>query len=315
MILASTAAALASSVATAALDASASAHTSAAAEATNAIAAIIESTVPSAVASILPSGVTTTTPVSAIPAVDLPGTIEVTAAFFGGLAGGLAGVKHRLDLVGVLALGITVGLGGGIIRDVLLQKYGVYAFQNPRLLLAATLAGLIAFYFSSGAGRFKGLLLMVDTISLGLFVFIGADKALLASEPAVTAILLGTITGVGGGVVRDLLLDVVPRILRPGNFYALAAVNGSIVYVGATAWLGVVKPVAGILSLLVVVALRYLSLRLGWTTPEPRDLTPRVEQLPEPLRGPSHLMHKALTRIDRAILPRDDKKRPPDPRA
>lgn len=288
---------------TATASALASAGASATVESTSAIASIVQSAVPEAVASILPSGTTTTTPVTTA-AVVLPAGIEIAAAIAGGLNGGLAAVERRFDLIGTLILAVVVGLGGGILRDVLLQSHGIYALQNPRLVLTAIAAGLVAFYFLSFARRFRGLLFLIDALSLGLFAIAGSDKALLLGEPIVSAVLLGTVTCIGGGIMRDVLVDEVPRVMRRGNLNATAALAGSASYVLLVDWLNIVKPVAGLICFLLIVGLRMASVAFGWKSPAPRDLGPVVKKLPVgPVRDLVRAMIRVLDALDRSLLP------------
>jgi uncharacterized membrane protein YeiH len=276
MLLAATA--LAATASPAAV-ASASALSTLATGAPHGLSALVESTVPSAVASILPSLATTTAPVTQT-SVTIPAFMEVSATFAGALAGALVGVDRKFDLIGVTALAVFAGLGGGIIRDVLLQKYGIYALQNPRVLISALLAALLGFFFFTAARRARPLLFLIDALSLGLFCVVGSDKALLAGLTFLPAILLGTITSVGGGVIRDVLTDQTPQVLRPGGFYATASVTGATLYVLLVGWIGIVKPIAMVLTVAVVVSLRLLSEWLGWQSPTPTDLGPRFAAVP-----------------------------------
>ena len=232
------------------------------------------------VASALPSAATTSAPVTSV-AVQVPAAFEITATFAGALAGALVGVRLKFDLVGTMTLAVVSGLGGGIIRDVLLQKYGIYALENPRLLVAAIVAALVVFFFFSLADRLQWSLFLVDALSLGIFAAIGSDKALLAGLLVIPAILLGTITAVGGGVLRDVLTNDVPQVLRPGGFYASVAVAGSVTYVALVTWLNVVKPLALLATVALVVGLRLLTHWLGWQTPTATDLTPLIASAPQ----------------------------------
>jgi uncharacterized membrane protein YeiH len=231
------------------------------------------------VASTLPSFATTTAPVTSV-AAQVPPAFEITATFAAALAGALVGVKLRFDLVGVLTLAVISGLGGGIIRDVLLNT-DVYALQNPRLLAAALGAALVVFFFFSVADRLQWSLFLIDAISLGIFAAIGSDKALLAGLAIIPALLLGTITAIGGGLLRDVLTNDVPQVLRPGGFYASVAVAGCITYVGLVSWLNVVKPLALLVTVVLVVGLRLITYWLGWQTPTATDLTPLVASVPQ----------------------------------
>ena len=243
------------------------------------IESLVATVLPSIAASMLPSAVTTTVPVT-ISTVAIPPALEIASAFAGGLAGALTGVRRELDVVGVATLAVAAGLGGGIIRDVLLQKYGIYALENPHLLYSVLIAAALGFFFFAAASRIRPVLFVVDALALGLFACIGADKALLAGLAVLPAILLGTITSVGGGMLRDLLTDEMPQVLRPGSLYATAAVIGAMTYVALITWLNIVKPVATLLVVVLVLGLRILSQWLGWQSPTPTDLTPFVAAAP-----------------------------------
>jgi uncharacterized membrane protein YeiH len=277
------AAVVASHAATVALEASATTGTSA-------VESFITTTVPSLVASVLPSGVTTTAANAArVGAVTVPVAWDLLATFAGGLSGGLSAVRRKFDIVGVLTLAVVSGMGGGMIRDILLQSYGIAAFQDNRYLLVAVLAALVAFFFASFVHRLKTPVLYISAISLGLFVVVGADKALRAGLAVLPAIMLGTITATGGSVLRDLLSDEVPSILRPGALNSTAALIGSTAYVLCVSWLGVVKEFAALFAILLAVALRLMGLWRGWQGPVARDYTDAVRAFPRRLFGwPPH---------------------------
>jgi uncharacterized membrane protein YeiH len=290
---------LASAAATASSAASATASLAATATtaAPSGLEALVESTVPSAVAGFLPSLATTTTPITQS-LVTIPAYLEVSAAFAGALAGAIVGVERKFDIVGVATLAVVSGLGGGMIRDVLLQKYGIYALQNPRVLIATLVAALMGFFFFTAATKARPLLFLVDALSLGLFCVLGSDKALLAGLAFIPAILLGTITSVGGGVLRDVLTNQEPHVLQPGGFYATASALGATLYVLLVGWLNIVKPVAMIAVVLFVLSLRLLSEWLGWQSPIPMDLTPKVVAVP---RRVYHTSSAAFETVLRAI--------------
>lgn len=280
LMIASAASALASVVTTSAADVAAtSSAVATSAPATTTLGSIVTSVVPSFVASALPAGVTTTTPVTEV-RILLPPSFEVAAIFAGALAGGMVAVRRGFDILGVMTLALVSGLGGGIIRDLLLQKYGIFALDNPSALLAVLVGALIAAFFLTAAARLKPALLVFDTLSLSLFCLVGSDKALVAGLAAVPAILLGTITATGGGVLRDLLCDREPEILRRGSLYSTAALAGSTTYVVMATWLNFTKPIALASAALLAIALRLGSVLFGWESPEPVDLTERVASVP-----------------------------------
>jgi len=279
----STAAMLASAYSTASATliatATASAHATASIPATGSIESIVTSVVPSMIASALPSMLTTTTPVTAQP-VFLPVWFEVAAIFAGALAGGIHAVERRFDIVGVIVLALVNGLGGGIIRDLLLQNYGIFALENPRALWAVVFAALTAAFFLKVASRLKRGMVVIDAFSLALFCLAGSDKALVAGLTFGPAILLGVITATGGGVIRDILCDKEPEILRKGTLSATAALAGSTVFVTLVTWLNFSKPFAMLAGASVALILRVGSLWLGWESPAPVDLTDTVVGAP-----------------------------------
>ncbi len=247
--------------------------------ATGTLESLVTSVVPSIVASALPSGATTTIPVTLQP-VFLPVPFEVAATFTGALTGAMTAVSRRFDLTGLVVLALVNGLGGGITRDVLLQNHGIFALDNPRALLAVLAAAVVGAFFFAAAERIRPLLGVIDALSLGLFALVGADKALVAGLSPISAILLGTITAIGGGIIRDLLCDREPRVMRRGSLFAVAAVTGSTIFVTMLTWLHFAKPVAIVVSATVAIALRVGSLWLGWESPEPRDITMHVAGVP-----------------------------------
>jgi uncharacterized membrane protein YeiH len=213
----------------------------------------------------------------------MPGYIDLTAAFAGGLVGGLTAVEKHFDVTGVVTLAVVGGLGGGILRDVLLQNRGIWALSSSEPLIACLAAALVAAFLYELANKLRGALLITGALSMGLFAVAGTDKAMLAGLEWVPVILLGTITAIGGSVIQAMLLDQVPGVLKPGTLTATAAVAGAATYVLLVEWLGIVKPVAMAACVVIVVGLRLLSIWLGWESPTPNDLTGRMIALPKML--------------------------------
>lgn len=265
--------------ASAAAAVAASATATSAVEPTETIGSIISTSIPSIVASALPS-VTTTVPVTVAPLV-LPPSFEVAAIFAGALSGAMLAVNRKFDLTGVLVLALFTGLGGGLIRDVLLQDMGIFAFESPYAMIAVLAAAMMGAFFYSVAHRIRRVALIFDTASLALFCVVGADKALRAELSFVPAVLIGALTAVGGGVLRDLLIgSVPPQVLLRGSLTATAAAAGSLVYVTMAGWLDFEKGAALAAAGLVAFVLRAGSLYFGWESPGPRDLTPAVVAVP-----------------------------------
>jgi uncharacterized membrane protein YeiH len=202
--------------------------------------------------------------------------IELPAVIAGALAGALFGQKRGLDVIGILALALVSGLGGGILRDVLLSRIPL-ALQDPWYLWVVAAAALLGAFFAQVVNRLRFGLLLVDAVSLALFSVIGAQGGLSAGLPIPAAILLGTITGVGGSVLRDVLVgEAPPRMLRRGPPYAPAAFLGAALYVGLVAGLDVRKVVAQLLAVVLILLVRGVAQWRGWESLEPRDLTPSV---------------------------------------
>ena len=157
--------------------------------------------------------------------------LNLAGTFVFGLSGGLAAVRARLDLFGVVVLAAVVGLAGGITRDVLIGTPPA-TFRDWRYLAAAAAAGVVCFFAGRAMERAERSIMIFDALGLGLFAVTGATKALQFGLGPVQAILLGTITGVGGGMLRDVLLREVPTVLREG-LYAIPALLGATVLVVA----------------------------------------------------------------------------------
>ena len=155
--------------------------------------------------------------------------LNLAATFVFGLSGGLAAVRARLDLFGVIVLAAVVGLAGGITRDVLI---GVppETFRDGRYLAAAGGAGAVCFFARATIERLHRAVLVFDAIGLSLFCVTGASKALTVGLGPAQAIILGAITGIGGGILRDVLLREVPTVLR-SELYAIPALGGAAVVV------------------------------------------------------------------------------------
>ncbi|MBA8826464.1 putative membrane protein YeiH [Saccharopolyspora lacisalsi] len=159
--------------------------------------------------------------------------LDFTGTFAFALNGALTAVRAaRLDIVGVVALGMITALGGGILRDVLIDSVPPAAFRDWRYLVLAAGGGLVAFALSQWLHRLEVPINVLDAIGLSTFAVIGASKALGAGLGIGPAIILGAITGVGGGTIRDTLVRRIPSVLR-SDLYAIPALIGAAVTVGA----------------------------------------------------------------------------------
>ncbi len=191
--------------------------------------------------------------------------LDLLGTFVFGLSGGTLAVRRGLDLVGVLALSVAAALAGGMLRDVLIGATPVAALADARYLFAALAAGLVAFLAHPLVERLGKPVMAFDALGLGLFAVTGCRKALAYGLDPPAALLLGVLTAVGGGVVRDLLVAEVPRVLWQ-EVYALAALVGAgVVVLGETlGWPDAPLTLAGVAAAFV---LRVVSVRRGWSAP------------------------------------------------
>ena len=196
--------------------------------------------------------------------------LNLAGTFVFGLSGGLAAVRARLDLLGVVALAAVVALAGGIIRDLLIGTPPA-TFRDWRYLAAAAAAGLVCFFAGPALERIRRSVMVFDAFGLGLFAVTGATKALEYGLGPVQAILLGTLTGIGGGMLRDVLLGRVPTVLREG-LYAVPALLGAAVLVVAQQ-AGSTSPVFPVLGVMLCVVVRVIGLWFRVRLPAARTET------------------------------------------
>ena len=221
----------------------------------------------------------------------LPFWFEFAATVTGGLSGGMSAVRARYDIFGTVAIACITGMGGGIIRDILLQNYGLYAFQSPWFLLSCAVAGVVVFYFGKLATYLDPIVDLLDNISVALWAIIGASKSLSAGLTIIPSVVLGTITAIGGGISRDVLMNRPPVAFQTGPIYGSAALIGCIVYCPLKVN-GILPDSAGFLCAALIMALRYLSLIMGWRTKPPRDYSDRVvESVVRPARFIARKVH------------------------
>ena len=203
-----------------------------------------------------------------VDALSLPLILDLTGTFVFALSGAILAVRKDYDIVGVVVLAISAGLGGGIIRDVLLGDAPPRAIADSVYLLTAITAALLGFFLSSTIERLSASFRLLDALGLGFFAVAGTARSLDADIGAVQAILLGVVSGAGGGIVRDLLARDVPLVLR-GDVYALAALAGAAGY-WATDGVGLSDPIRSALGISLTVIVRVLAIRYGWQAPRPR---------------------------------------------
>jgi uncharacterized membrane protein YeiH len=196
---------------------------------------------------------------------------DLTGTFVFALSGATAAVKHRLDIFGILVLCFVTGNAGGITRDVMIGSIPPAAISEWRYVVVSILAGLIVFFGYPLINRLNSPVLLFDAAGLGLFCVAGADKALAFHAGPVAATLLGMVTGIGGGMVRDILLMEVPSVLRT-ELYAVAALLGAAFTVVGQRF-GMPLHLAAPIGAALCITLRLLALRYGWHLPVARYTT------------------------------------------
>lgn len=194
--------------------------------------------------------------------------LDLTGVFVFALSGGLLGVRKHLDIFGALVLAVTTGLGGGFVRDVLIGATPPAALQDWRYLLVPVVAGVLTFVFHPLFGRMERTVNIFDAAGLGLFCVTGAVKALNYGLGPVPAALMGLVTGIGGGMVRDLLAGRVP-IVFSSELYAIPALAGATwtVLTHQAGWNTWLVSVPGVL---LCFGWRMLALVRNWRSPLPR---------------------------------------------
>ncbi|MGY1624120.1 trimeric intracellular cation channel family protein [Geodermatophilus sp. SYSU D00965] len=229
----------------------------------------------------------------------VPAPFDLAAIVVGALTGGLLAAREGFAVSGVLLLAVSGGLGGGLIRDVLLGEGPVLALTNPAYLPTVAIAAMVTFYFSGWLSRLTGLLVVLDAVTLGFFTVIGAQKAQLAGLPSASVVFVGTVTAVGGAVIRDVLLAQRAEIVQPGPYNAVAALLGAAVLTVLAGPVGLGPlPVAAVVIPLVT-ALRVLSVWRGWEAPVAVDLPGRARSRLVRARAARPLRRTKLRRRDR----------------
>ena len=194
--------------------------------------------------------------------------LDLAGTFVFALSGAAAGVKERLDLFGVLVLSFAASSAGGIMRDLLIGAVPPAAISDWRYLATALVAGLVVFFWYPIGRRLpnlSNLILIFDAAGLALFAVVGTQKALGYGLNPLMAALLGMLTGIGGGMLRDVLLAQVPTVLR-SELYAVAALAGAVVVVLGSV-MNLPPPSVAIGGALLCFGIRLVAIRRGWSLP------------------------------------------------
>lgn len=192
--------------------------------------------------------------------------LDLVGTFVFAISGAISGVKHRIDLFGVLVLSFVAATAGGITRDMLIGAIPPASIQDWRYITLSLVAGFVTFYWYPVIARMKSPVQFFDALGLGLFAVVGAGKAIAFHLGPGAAVLMGVLTGIGGGMARDILVAEIPVVFT-AELYAVAALAGAaVVVIGDTVFPGSAA-VAATIGGIVCVALRLLAIWRGWKLP------------------------------------------------
>jgi uncharacterized membrane protein YeiH len=199
---------------------------------------------------------------------DLVTVLEWVGTFVFALSGGLLGVQKKFDLFGVLFLSFVVAVAGGILRDILIGAVPPVAIREVHYFLIAITGGLVTFFWHPKVSSRLRQVQLLDAVGLALFAVTGAQKALDSGINPLMAAILGMLTGIGGGMVRDVLAGEVPFVLR-SDLYAIAALAAGAVIAAGHA-MGVPPLYPMVLGAAACILLRLGAIYRGWRAPVAR---------------------------------------------
>ncbi|HEX7242253.1 MAG TPA: trimeric intracellular cation channel family protein [Longimicrobiaceae bacterium] len=192
-------------------------------------------------------------------------TLQILGVAVFAASGAIAAGRRRMDLIGVVVLAVVTAVGGGTIRDLLLDRQPFW-IADPAYLVASVAAVVATLLYTRRRRPPENTLAIVDALGLGFFTIGGVQIAEQAGVGGVVAVLMGTITGVAGGVIRDVLSAEVPLIFRGGKLYATTCVVGSTVYL-LLEWAGLARDPAALAGMVTVMALRFAAILWGLEIP------------------------------------------------
>ncbi len=194
-------------------------------------------------------------------------TCEIMSTIIGALAGAIASSRVKMDMFGVLVCGTLVALGGGTVRDVLLDIPVYWTLPGGQIYLYAAIStSIVTFFIAQKYPPPLGIIRIADAIVLALFGMIGTEKSIMHGYSPLVAIIMGISTGAAGGLMRDVLTGNVPYVLRPGELYATAAMSGGVVY-AIFNFLGMDSTVCFVAGFCVTLSVRLASIRWNWSLP------------------------------------------------
>lgn len=197
-------------------------------------------------------------------ALDLLGTAAFAAS------GALMGVRKRMDLLGVIVLGLVTATGGGVVRDILLNDAPPFCFKNEVYLYLSVIVAVSVFLAPARFERLRGSMLFLDALGLGTFLVIGTSKALDFKLGFIGSILMGVMTATFGGMIRDVLSNEIPLILQREIYASACVAGGAALYLMHQA--GLPEPLSLTTAALLVISIRFLAILRGWQLPRRTDV-------------------------------------------
>lgn len=229
----------------------------------------------------------------------IPLWADLLAVGVGALQGAMFAAQfrdRRLDWLGVAIIGIVVGFGGGLLRDLLLNVE-LAPLQSNWYVAVATGAALLGMLLERVLSKLSRIITALDALTIGLFGAIGTTKALSLGLPPVAAVFVGVLAAVGGSILRDVLLTLPIALMHVGSLYALAAAGGAVAIAGLLEF-GVDVFVAAGIGVALTFAIRILSVLFGWSLPEQRAIT-RLPKLPPLPAMPGRRRQSATVEAER----------------
>ena len=197
----------------------------------------------------------------------LPVAFDMAAVFFFGMTGALVALRRSYDIVGIAALAILCGVGGGVIRDGIFIQEGPPAVAlDARYLYCLVGSILAAILLGERVERFGRMVALLDAAGLGAYAVFGAQKSLAAGLSPLVAVLVGIINAIGGGLLRDVIMREEPLVFKPGQFYVVAALIGAAAFVTLVVVFSLPPLPCGLGCMVLTFLVRYLAIRFNWIT-------------------------------------------------
>lgn len=192
--------------------------------------------------------------------------LDLVGTFVFAISGTLTAADKRLDLLGATVIGFVTAVGGGTVRDLLLDIHPIGWMQDENYLWVILGGVVCTIFFKRGVLKLKRTLSLFDTIGIAVFTVLGLSKALMAGVEPIFAVMMGTISAVFGGVIRDTLCNDIPLIFRPTELYATVCLSGGCVFLGLQ-YLGLSLPLIYTITILFIITLRIVSIKFDFKLP------------------------------------------------